>query len=281
MAWNGSSGASPKTPEKSAPKMARGVLAGLLVVIVAAVVAVMMLRESTPENKTAEAVEPKSIPLVTPTITINEESPKPVAPKKKEFWEVSNTETNGFSEGMQRKWVHMHYPPACYTNTSALTYTPPNYAIFRHPSENRIASYLTIANGQTMVGTPVFGPSFEKDFLKSCEEPIIISKDDSDETKALKKLMTEVKIELRQRMADGEKLEDILMETHREVQKLALVRSDIEKVVDEQLREAQSQADVDVIMDAANKMLEARGIAPVSLNPILRRNIESRFINAN
>ena len=207
------------------------------------------------------------------------EKEKPPEKKKIPFWEVPKSQTNGFSEAMQRKWRHKHYPPACYTNTTSLTEAPPSYAIFNHPCENRIAAYLTIEPGQTMVGTPVFGERFEKEFLKSCEEPIIINEDDTEETKALKNLMKETKIELRNRMAAGEKLSDIMDETHREIQKLGAAKRQIEQLVHEQLKEVTSEQDVDDIVAAANKMLEEKGVAPISVNPILRKNIKRRLMN--
>ena len=180
---------------------------------------------------------------------------------------------------MQLRWKHYHVPPAIFTNTLSRTQPPEKYEIFEHWSENRIASYLTMEPGQGLVGTPVFDDTLESDFLKSCEEPIIVNKDDSEYNAALKRQMIETKIEIRQRMADGEKLGDILLETHKEMQKLAAVKSEIEQLVHESLKEAKSEADIDDLMTAANKMLEDKGVAPISLNPVIKRNLMRHIIN--
>ena len=202
---------------------------------------------------------------------IRREKPKP------KFWEVDASHTNGFSEAMIRKWKVMHYPPPCYTNTISLTEEPPEYAIFTHPSENRIAAYLTIEPGQSMVGSPVYGAWIEEDFLKSCEEPIFHNPEDDDRTRELKNAMRQVKIELQERIRNGERLSDILNETHRELQKLSAARQEMQSLIHEGSINAETEEELDDLIKAANMMLERKGIAPISANPIVRRNLRRRI----
>lgn len=220
-----------------------------------------LIAEVEPQIPSREQVE---------AVEISHEPPKP------KFWEVDASKTNGFSEAMIRKWKVAHYPPPCYTNTTSLTEEPPEYAIFAHPSENYIAAYLTIKPGQTMVGTPVYGVWLEHDFLMSCEEPIVYSPDDDDKTRELKDTMKQVKIELRDRMRNGESLSDILTETHREVQKLSSARQEIQNLIYEESKYAETEEELDDLISAANRVLEEKGIAPISANPIVRRNIRYR-----
>ena len=277
--WNRGGSAKPVEPVRK-PAIAKGAIAGLVLIAAVGIAAWVILGGGSGDEKNAEKRQRGRIKEVTPAPAPKaKEEPKVEKPKKVPFWEVPKSQTNGFSEAMQLKWRHKHYPPPCYTNRSSLTQSPPSYAVFNHPSENRIACYLTIEPGQTMVGTPHFGKDFERDFLKSCEEPIIVSPDDSEETKALKELMKQTKIELRQRMADGESLGDILAETHNEVQKLGAVKREIEALAREQVHEAMSEEEADDIIAAANKMLEDKGIAPISMSPITRRNIKRRLLN--
>ena len=270
--------------KNSAPRRGPGrfaLWAGVVAAAVVAVVAVIATKERDEELQSEEKrkgliseVDP-SVPSAPSAVEeAKVEKPKPVP-----FWEQDST--NGFSEAMIRKWKVAHYPPPCYTNTSSLTESPPSYAVFDHPSENRIAAYLTIEPGQTMVGTPVFGEWFVNDFKKSCEEPIVIVPEDDDETKALKQLMIETKIDLMARIRNGGNLADILDETHREVQKLSAAKKEIEGLVHEQSMFAETEEELDDLIEAANKILEDKGIAPISANPIVRRNIRRRVMLMN
>jgi len=271
-------------PEKEAsathkPSVGRGAIAGLAVVAIAGIVAWVIFSsgdEKVPVEKEKKSAQIKEVTPAPPP----KAKPVKVKPEKKEipYWELPPSQTNGLQEGMLRKWKHMHNPPPCVTNMTATTDPKESYAIFNHYSENRIACYLTLEPGQTMIGTPVFGEHFEKDFRKSCEEPILITEEDDDDAKALKKLMNETKIELRQRMAAGEKIGDIMSEAHAEAQKLATVKREIENVVHEQTKEMTSEQDYDDLIKAANKMLEEKGIAPISANPIVRRNLKRQLM---
>lgn len=147
------------------------------------------------------------------------------------------------------------------------------YAIFKHPSENRIAGLLMCPPGTPVLVPPNYSHRFVEDFKKSCQEPIVINQEDSDYVKGLKQSMIDCKIDLCNRMAKGEALEDILSSAHLELQKLSQFKQDIEWMVREEIRtKAQSAEDVDSYIDAANRLLESKGIAPIRDNPVVRRN---------
>ena len=173
-------------------------------------------------------------------------------------------------------------PPPAYTNDSALYESRLPYEIFDHPAENKIAFYLVHKPGDGLVGMPTFGRRFINDFMKSLEHPIIVTKDDTPEDAQLKRDMIQVKIELKQRMDAGEDIADIMLETHKEYQKLARYKSDIEKELREfRKRDDVTVQDVDDFVAAANKLLDAKGIAPISLSPIARRMLMRRSGNDN
>ena len=169
-----------------------------------------------------------------------------------------------------RKWRKEHRPPPGYTNDAAVVRSRAKYAIFPYESENKIAALLTLEPGQTMIGSFDLR-GVQADFLKSCEVPIVITKEDTPETAALKNLMNEVKIELKERIADGEKLEDILSETQKEYQRLARCKMEMQQAINELKEEGiSSEQELDDVLSAANKILEEKGIAPIELGPIAR-----------
>ena len=195
----------------------------------------------------------------------------------KKFWAVDAAHTNGFTEMQMRKWRKEHMPPPGYTNNAVLTRPKPKYAIFNHSCENLIAAYLTLTPGEGMVGTPILGERFRQQFLKSLEEPIIVSKDDSPEDAQLKRDMIATKIDLKARMDEGEDICKILSDTHKEVQDLACYKTLLQKEIRDAAKNPDmTMQDVDDLIQAANIMLDKKGIAPITLGPISRRLIQRR-----
>lgn len=161
------------------------------------------------------------------------------------------------------------------TNSNALVKAP--YAIFRHSSENILAGLMVAEPGKIMVGTPRYNGVFTKNFLKSLEEPIIIKETDDEDVKALKRAVNEAKIELKAAYDRGEDIEQIVLDSRAEFQRLAAVREEMKRNVLQMANEsAQSIEDVDDLVSAANKMLEAKGIAPLDETPLM--NTKLRFM---
>ena len=262
---------------KASPKAARVAVAGAAAIALALGAWRFLLRT----QDEAEPVERQASPP-----GMAESAPKPAAPgpvgamtpkKPLRFWEVDAAHTNGFTEMQMRKWRKEHMPPPGYTNNVALTRPKPKYAIFRHSCENLIAAYLTLRPGEGMVGTPVLGERFRRQFLESLKEPIVVSADDPPEDAQLKRDMIATKADLKARMEAGEDICKILGDTHREVQDLARYKAMLQKEVREASRSPDmTMQDVDDLVRAANEMLDARGIAPIALGPISRRLIQRR-----
>ena len=273
--------AKPRKPAvgKKNPAIAKGLAAGVIVVAVAvgAWYFLSTSRTETPEeNKSKKQAK---IAEATPTLAtpVKVEKPEVEKPKPLRKWEYPVSRTNELSDAELRKWKVMHRPPPGYTNDTSRTEAPPAYAIFNHHSENEIACLLTMRPGETLVGTPMYGKRFTEDFLKSCEEPIIVTEDDTPEQAELKQLMNETKIDLRARMAEGEDLGQILLDTRAEYQRLAAYKQSLEREIKELKKDdSLSMEDIDDFVSAANKMLEDKGIAPLKLSPITRRMLMRR-----
>ena len=285
MGWNGSSvggnSAKPKKPVKAQSKLAlgKGALAGGLVVVLVVVAAYFLL----PQGASKSVSEPdsnagtRSIDVVDPDIAPRVAEASVDVPKKpKKYWEEDVMPAN-LTPMQQRKWKHMHRPPPGYTNDTSRTEAPPAYAIFPHHSENTIAGYLTMTPGETLVGTPHYGPSFTKDFVESMKTPIVISAEDTPEQAELKRLMIETKIDLAERMRNGEDIGKILEETHEEYQRLAILKMEVASELNKLRKDPNATLeDVEDFTSAANKILEERGIAPITLSPIAKRTLLRR-----
>ena len=190
--------------------------------------------------------------------------------KTKRFWQQPTT--NGLTEAQQRIWKVKNRPPPGITNNTSLVEAKPKYAIFNYNSENTIAAYLTITPGQTLVGCPIYDRKFTEDFLKSLQEPIIVSKDDDPETAALKRAMIETKIDLKARYDDGEDIGKILEQTHEELRQLSQYKQQIESVLKETIHSGDlTESELDIAIEAANKILNDKGIAPMEFGPVSRR----------
>ena len=275
-------------PRKAAPNGGskpsgtfKGALAGVIVVAVAFGAWYFLSQRQDEARPESEAKKPEKIAEVTPAPAapkpVNAGEPAVEKPKPLRKWEYPVSRTNELSDAELRKWKVMHRPPPGYTNDTARTEAPPEYAIFNHRSENEIACLLTITPGTTLVGTPIYGPRFTEDFLKSCEEPIVITEDDTPEQAELKKLMIDTKIDLRQRMSEGEDLGQILLDTRAEYQRLAAYKQSLQQELNELKKDnSLSMEDIDDFVEAANRMLEEKGIAPIKLSPISRRMLMRR-----
>ena len=281
MAWN-----QPNDGKKNLAERRKGaergygrfaIIIAAVIIFVAFVVFVAKWGTGNREQETEKTPPmPKRIAEATPkAITPPAKVEKPEKPLR--FWEVDAAHTNGFTEMQMRKWRKEHMPPSGYTNNAVLTRPKPKYAIFNHSCENLIAAYLTLPPGDGMIGTPILGERFRQQFLKSLEEPIIVSKDDTPENAQLKRDMIATKIDLKARMDEGEDICKILSDTHKEVQDLARYKTMLQKEIHDAAKNPDmTMQDVDDLVEAANKMLDEKGIAPIKLGPISRRLIQRR-----
>ena len=268
MGWNRSSGAAARpTPKK--PSALRGAVAGVVCAGLAAAVALFVLSGKDEKPKAKAEKEAGLIKEVKPAAAPKVEPEKARRPKQRPYWE--NPTTNGLSATQILKWKHAHVPPATKTNRVTRV-EKAKWEIFDTAVENELAGYITIEPGEGMIGTPRYGERFKNSFLQSCETPIVVTEDDDEYAAGLKRDMNQLKIELRQRMADGEDLGKIMSDTRAEIQRLAQIKAEIEHDMRALIKEgAQSDEDVDGYVEAANKMLEAKGIAPVKMTPVMRR----------
>lgn len=285
MGWNGSSvggnSAKPKKSVKAQSKLAlgKGALAGGIVVVLVVVAAYFLLPQGA--SKSVSELDSnagtRSIDVVDPDIAPRVAEASVDVPKKpKKYWEEDVMPAN-LSEAQQRKWKHRHMPPPSYTNTSFVTRAKSKFEIFDSHVENEIANLMTLEPGMGLVGEPNYDERTVKEFLKSCETPIVITEEDDEYRAQLKRDMIQMKIELRERMEQGEDLVKILTEAREEAMRMGSIKQQLEQEMRSLIKESRTLDEAQSVVEACNKLLEEKGIAPFSNSPLTERYIRRNF----
>ena len=261
------------------PAWIKGAIAGLVVVI-AAVIAFFCLmptekpaapKVEKPKKVKVEKPAPRPRTVVKPLVTNAApvvEAPKPIDPNARPT--KVGEEINGY---IKLPSGRLHKVKGVVTNSVSQT-TRGWYSIFPHHCDNEIACYLTIVPGTPLLGNMKYNGRFRAEFIKSLETPIIVYEDDPEEVKELKRNVREAKINLKAAMDRGEDIEQIMRETREELQDLGRYKMDLERQLRELNKEKpMSVDDLQLAVDAANRMLEAKGIAPMKFGPLVRQKM--------
>ena len=206
-------------------------------------------------------------------------APKPIEiPEKRDYAKLDNialrrlpeSETNNLSDAQVKYWRMFHpYPPPDPNKQPKAKVG--HYKIFKSRADNDIAFLVATEPGTMVLGNRSVGPDFENHFLKSIETPIIVSDDDSEHDRALKRAVIAAKCELKAAYDRGEDIGKIMDDTRSEIQRIARYKAQLEKEILKQLhKDGTTAEDAEDAIAAMNKMLEAKGIAPLQLNAMSR-----------
>ena len=278
MAWNRSKVENGKRRVENGGKFSilnpRIAIAAVVILAVVGGVAwwVFRAQEETP-RLTGDRRGPAMIAEVKPNIATNAvveaPKPRPVDPNARptKVGEI----VNGY---IKLPSGRIHRRVGVVTNTaSAMAKLP--CEIFKHHCDNEIACYLWIEPGTEIVDMPNYGGRFTKDFLESLKEPIVVTKDDTPEEAQLKRAVYDAKIELKAAYDRGEDIEKIVYDTRDELRKLGLYKQEIrQQLLEYRKKENVSDEDVQDFLTACNQLLEERGIAPLKVGPLSRRNLK-------
>ena len=229
-----------------------------------------MDKESTTDPVKVRGLIPEATPVKIGLVEGVDEIPKPVIEKTA----VAEPKTNQW--GNPAHWGHKKLRPAMVHRIDR-SRMPLFEQIFENGADRAIAGLLVIEPGTDLIGDDTFGETFTKSFLRSLEKPIVISKDDSDEAKALKRAVIDTKIELKARYDGGEDIAKTLTDIRRELRELGAYRQDIKKLIEEQSHDHGMTADdMRDFVNAANVMLEERGAKPIVMPEFYYKQIELR-----
>lgn len=258
------------------PAVGKGLIAGLIVVA-AAVGAYWFFTQGDSESPTEKkgkkvAKIAEVAPSLPSPVKVEEpepEPPKPIDPNARPT-KVGET-LNGY---IKLPSGRLHRVLGVVTN-SATASIKGKYEIFDHSCENEIAGFMAMEPGQGLVGTPRYNGRFTKDFLESLKHPIIVSQDDTPEDAALKRAVIQAKIDLKDAYDRGEDIEQIMLDTRKEMQDLARYKQELKQQLHEIVKgdAEMTTEEMEYLVDAANKMLDAKGIAPMTFGPLTRRKI--------
>ena len=151
--------------------------------------------------------------------------------------------------------------------------------VFKHHSERTIAALLLHTPGTFMIQRSVYDDRFDRDFVKSLEEPIISEDGDDQETKELKMAVNDVKAEIAERMRAGEKPSDIVNEIMNTAYELGKYSRNMEDMVREIADDpSKTDADVEEFVNAANKLLKEKGSKEMEMPNLFRRQIRLKML---
>ena len=270
MAWNRSDPNSKPVVAKK-PSAWRGVVALIAVAVIGGLVVwLMMGDDAAKEDVRKDRGLIKEVkPAIPPrTNEVAKVEPKKVDPNARptKVGEI----VNGY---IKLPSGRIHKRVGVITNSPAHR-VKGDYEIFKRHCDNEIAAFLWMKPGHGIVAMPPYNGRFVKDFLESLKEPIIPTKDDTPEQAELKRAVNEAKIELKAAYDRGEDIEQIMMDTRKEMMQLANYRREIEQQLYEfRKKEGVTPEDIDDFVTACNQLLDKKGIAPMKLGPIARRKL--------
>ena len=251
----------------------KGALAGVIV-IAAAVGAWFLLTKGTGNGELGTDNRPKKPAKIVEATPAPAPAEKKVAEPPKIDPDARPTKVGETVNGyIKLPSGRIHRVLGVITN-SATASIKGKYEIFKHSSENEIACYLSMKPGEGLVGTPRYNGRFKRDFLESLKEPIDISPDDTPENVELKRAVIEAKKDLKAALDRGEDIEQIMLDTRREMQDLARYKQELQQQMHEIVKSKEmTTKDIEDLLNAANEMLDAKGIAPMTFGPLTRRKI--------
>ena len=290
MAWNGSTGRGerPQSKPRQPKRRPQGLLVAVCGLVVLAGVCVVAWVMSGGEKPTQKPDGPRKVKKATPVVSSNTKPAKPVAQE-----ESPGVRTNRWGEVVKRKKPETYVDergilrykkgngrvpnPDDFKNPIRIS-TRGNMHEFKHPVENEIAALIMAQPGEPLVGEPDYS-NMKQDFVNALIDKIEISEDDSEMDRELKQNVEELKKELAERVKNGEDIVEIFKEARRELRMSADYKQNLNEVVLEQLYDPDiSDEDLATTMQAANKMLEDKGIEPISETRFLK--VRKRMLRA-
>ena len=286
MAWNRpSEGAAKPAPKK--PSAMRGVVAGLVVVALAAACVFIFMGKGEKPQVEKEVKKPTAIKEVKPAVVAQKQ--KPAAEEDPAVAALRKKYPGEIPPGWKKPYHPLAYRPdgslKRYSRyVHVITNSTPRWAIpiveqtFKQTAERDIANILMITPGDELVGQVRYDKSFKDRFIASLNHTITVDEEnDTSAQKDLKDAVIAAKKELKQALDRGEDIVEIMNETRKQFEELSLYRQDIKKMVDE-ARAANgnklTKKDEEDLINAANLMLEERGCKPLMLPSAFIEQVE-------
>ena len=153
---------------------------------------------------------------------------------------------------------------------------------FKYNAEEHIAFFLETEPGAVVFGEIPYGPKFVEDFKASLNEPVAILPDDSEDVRLLKKAVQETKEDLKSRMEAGEDVAKIMQESRAQLIELGRYKSTLEDELKKIAKGGEfNEEEFGKFVNAANKMLEAKGLSPIKSTRMMYKMLELKARRSN
>ena len=166
-------------------------------------------------------------------------------------------------------------PPKRPAITNVLRVTRGRYEYSNNRAETELAILSCLPVGTPVIGSRDYNEEFMKDLQQALIEKTEILPDDPEDVKYYKESVIATKKQLREMLKNGEDLQKVLTDTRKQLQDLGVYKQQLEREMWKTQREAEKENgreltddEVKDFVKAANKMLEAKGIEPFEFNEL-------------
>ena len=263
MAWNGSRGGGTSSAlRKQAHKLpagkpspVRGLIAGIVVVALAtAAYFAFFSRGEIPQKRVKVAKERGQIKEVRPAAAPRR-APEPEKPRKK-LEDMSPEE---------RREMRMQHIAEAQARMKDIPFArpPETNLVFKTSTDQILAMVADLAEGKDMPPLPL-DRNFEREFVASLKEPIVIDDGDSEKVRELKMKVAQLRKELDERASQGEPMLQILKDFQKDMAEDYKMRDElrleVRKMIETDGREAAQQ-----YCDKVNESLRQLGIKEIDM----------------
>jgi len=299
MAWNGSNRENAKARGEGERRKGKfrsstsasninykALAAGLVVVLGGGIAVYFMLGRTSPsgEGDVSVGARPARIAEARPQVVTNRQIVAEAEPEKPR--EKTEEEVRAEKIAYFERVFGADMPPAIKAVVYYLKHPPKqNFKVnvpfdyLRHPSEQQVASLMAVEPGTYFVINPNYGQDFDDDFATASQNGTEVGKDDGDEIRVVKENVAAVMKDLaRICREEGKRPSQVMAEYADSLYSLGQFQRDIEEDL-QKIYEAPEYSDEDVkdFCEAANKMLEEKGIAPMPYPDLTERCIELQY----
>lgn len=277
MGWNGS-GIEKVEVESSTSTYRfnyKALVAGLVVVLGGAIAAWVMMGEKSEKIEKGEKVKPSQIAEVKPQIVTNaaEEVRKPKAYSEMSREEKLKYYEDKYGENIPKGLrTHVYY----LKNPPRKTFRPKmQYEYLRHSSERAVASLLLTEPGEYFLQCPRYSSAFDNDFMSALIDPITASDDDAEEVRRTKDEVERLKQDIaRICKEEGKRPHEVMNEQAAMMYELGRYKQELTAEIDKLYKSEEfTDEDVAAYCDAADKMLERKGLPKMAHRSLTSRSL--------
>ena len=276
MAWNRSSEKKKVEVEKRGGQrnvLLKGLLAGAIVVVGAVIAAWFFWSDDKSPLSTSTSTSTSLIREVKPAAAPKaKEPPRELTEDEKRLKELHEIEAKfgkNIPKALQTRVYYLKNPPKRTFECKG-----PN-DFLQHPCEQEIASLLMAVPGTFFLRQPTFSETFDNDFVSALMDKIDIYPTDDERTRRVKEEVTLLKKDIAKMVREtGRKPSDLMNEYAKQMFELGQYQRDLQSELREiEENDAVSNEEVEDFYNAANTLLEQKGLGKFAIPDLARRGI--------